>query len=65
MIFLELKYTITKLKKKNLINVPKSRMERIKERISELEDKTMEINQPDQQRENRKKIRDLLDLTKV
>lgn len=40
-------------------------MERIKERISELEDKTMEINQPDQQRENRKKIRDLLDLTKV
>lgn len=40
-------------------------MERIKERISELEDKTMEINQSDQQREKRKKIRDLLDLTKV
>lgn len=50
---LELKDTITKIK--NLVDGLNSRMERKKERISELEDRTIEMTQCKQQKENRPK----------
>ena len=50
---LELKDIITKIK--SLVDGLNSRMERKKERISELEDRTIEMTQCKQQKENRPK----------
>lgn len=51
---LELKDTITKTK--SLVDGLNSRMERTKERIRELEDRTIGMTQSKQQKVNRKKL---------